>query len=89
MKDKNKKQDDVTCKEVMHHICENLGEDPDSPRCVLIKQHLENCEGCNSYFHSIETTVKFYKEYNVNLSNEAHNKLLDVLGLNEDPENEK
>ncbi len=77
-----KTQKDISCKEVMHHICENLGEDLDSPKCVLIKKHLDNCESCQSYFHTVESTIKFYKEYNVKLSGEAHNRLLDVLGLN-------
>ncbi len=71
----------VDCKEVISHICENLGENLDSPKCSLIKEHLEHCNSCNSYFHSVESTIKFYKEYNVKLSDDAHSKLIDFLGL--------
>lgn len=78
------KEHKVDCKEVMDHICENLGEDLDSPRCVSIKEHLNSCESCQKYFKSVDTTITFYKEYNVTLSEDAHIKLLDVLGLNEE-----
>ena len=77
------KHHSTTCKEVMHHLCENLGEDLNSDKCVSIKHHLDNCENCKNYFKTVESTIKFYKEYNVKISNEAHIRLLDVLGLKE------
>ena len=52
-----------TCKEVMSHICDNLGEELDSPKCIEIKAHLETCENCRHYFKSVETTIQFYKKY--------------------------
>lgn len=73
---------EVNCKEVMNHICDHLGEQEDSPRCVLIKQHLSGCKSCRDYFNSVESTISFYKQYNVTLSQEAHNRLFDMLGLN-------
>ena len=73
----------TTCKEVMHHICDNLGEDLDSPKCIAIKEHLENCSNCKSYFDSVDSTIKFYKNYNVELNDDSHNKLMDYLGLSD------
>lgn len=73
----------VTCKEVMNHICDNLGEDLDSPRCVAIKTHLDNCESCQKYFRNIDTTIQFYKKYNVKVDDEAHKRLISFLGLDE------
>lgn len=73
----------VTCKEVMNHICDNLGEDLDSPRCVEIKTHLDNCESCQKYFRNIDTTIQFYKKYNVKVDDEAHKRLINFLGLDE------
>ncbi len=35
-------EDKVNCKDVMHHICESLGEDLNSDRCVAIKNILTN-----------------------------------------------
>lgn len=72
-----------TCKEVMSHICDNLGEELDSPKCVELKNHLEHCDNCKHYFNSVGTTIEFYKKYNVELPSEAHNRLLDLLGLKE------
>jgi predicted anti-sigma-YlaC factor YlaD len=70
-----------TCKDVMVHICDNLGEGLDSEKCVSIKAHMESCDNCKHYFNSVETTIEFYKKYNVELPEEAHNRLLDILGL--------
>jgi len=74
----------IQCKDVVNHICENLGEELNSPKCVEIKNHLENCGSCRNYFHSVETTIQFYKNYNVELNKDSHNKLLNILGLNEE-----
>jgi predicted anti-sigma-YlaC factor YlaD len=71
----------VTCKTVMNHICENLGEDLNSEKCIAIKNHLDHCDNCKNYFNSVEQTIEFYKKYNINLPNEAHERLLNVLGL--------
>ncbi|MCX6150479.1 MAG: hypothetical protein NTX22_08165 [Ignavibacteriales bacterium] len=76
-------ENNITCKEVMSHICDNLGEQLNSPRCVAIKNHLDSCSACQSYFKSVETTIDFYKKYNVNLPDEAHNRLISFLGLKE------
>jgi len=75
---------DVTCKDVMSHICDNLGEDLDSPRCVEIKEHLANCDSCKKYMKSVETTIDFYKNYNVDLGEAGHDRLLSFLGIKED-----
>ena len=71
------------CKEVMAHICDNLGEELNSPTCISIKAHLEDCDNCKHYFNTVEATIDFYKRYNVNLSQEGHNRLIDFLGLKE------
>jgi predicted anti-sigma-YlaC factor YlaD len=69
------------CKDVMQHICESLGEDLDSPRCSAIKQHLDECEGCKSYFKTVELTIDYYKKYNVEIPVDAHNRLISYLDL--------
>ena len=51
----------INCKDVMNHICENLGEELDSSRCTAIKAHLEECNGCQEYLKSVDTTIQFYK----------------------------
>lgn len=74
----------TTCKKVMNHICDHLGEDLDSPKCVAIKEHLEECENCQKYFSSVENTIKFYKLYDVKISDDAHTRLMNALGLKDD-----
>ena len=82
------KEKKVNCKEVMNHICDSLGEDLNSPKCVNIKHHLDNCPNCQKYFNSVDSTINFYKMYNVELDNTAHNRLLSVLGLDESSDKE-
>jgi hypothetical protein len=84
MRHLNMSEHKINCKEVMAHICDNLGEDLNSPKCVAIKEHLENCPSCSSYLKSIDTTIKFYKKYNEKLSEKSHNKLFDILGLSDE-----
>jgi len=75
------KNNKVDCKEVMNHICDSLGEDLNSPKCEDIKSHLENCNTCRNYFNSVDSTITFYKKYNVELDDDGHKRLLSVLGL--------
>lgn len=74
-------QEKVNCKSVMHHICESLGEELQSEKCIAIKEHLEKCPDCKNYFKSVEKTIGFYKKYNVNMPEGAHVRLMDVLKL--------
>lgn len=71
----------LTCKEVMNYLCQSIGEDIDSEKCIAFKKHLENCIPCNNYFESIKTTINLYKSYNVELPAEAHNELMKILNL--------
>lgn len=74
-------EDKIECKQVMEHICDSLGEDLDSPRCVAIKSHLKVCTNCQNYYKSVEKTIEFYRAYNPELPEEAHQKLMKKLGL--------
>ncbi len=77
------KEINTNCTDVMNHICENLGEDFDSPTCVAIKNHLKNCNNCQKYLKSIGLTIELYKNYNAEISDDMHNRLLDVLGISD------
>jgi predicted anti-sigma-YlaC factor YlaD len=77
------KKNEIICKDVMEHICENLGEQLDSPKCTAIKAHLNNCDNCSTYFKTVEDTIQFYKNYNVELPEGAHKRLIEYLGLTE------
>ena len=47
------------CKDVMQHICESLGEELNSDKCVAIKNHLDSCSDCKSYFKTVELTIYY------------------------------
>ncbi len=51
----------MKCKDVYQHICENLDQDMNSPRCRAIKKHLESCQDCTAYLDSLRKTVSFYR----------------------------
>lgn len=73
----------VTCKEVMNYICESLGEDLNSEKCIAIKNHLDECSDCKSYYKTVEITIDCYRKYNVKMSKDAHERLMKFLDLND------
>jgi predicted anti-sigma-YlaC factor YlaD len=76
-------KDKVNCKDVMQHVCESLGEDLNSDRCVAIKKHLEECSGCKTYFETVEITIDCYRKYNVKMPEDAHERLMKFLDLDD------
>lgn len=73
----------VTCKDVMHHVCGSLGEDLNSPQCAALKAHLDECSGCQNYFSSVKSTIDFYQKYNVEPTKDTHDRLMSFLGLSD------
>jgi len=71
----------ISCKDVMSHICDNLGEDNGSDRCRQVMEHLRNCEKCRNYFSSIEQTIDYYKTYCEQVTPECHQRLMEYLSL--------
>jgi len=69
------------CFDVMNHICDNLGEDINSPKCIAFKEHLKGCSSCRQYFNSVKTTISLFADEKVELSDAAHEELLKFLKL--------
>jgi len=57
------KKKHISCKEVAKHICGELDEQVNSPRCREIKKHLESCPNCTAYLDSLKKTVRLYHDY--------------------------
>lgn len=51
----------MKCTDVYRHICDNLDQDINSPRCRAIKKHIASCPDCLSYLESLKTTVALYR----------------------------
>lgn len=77
------KEEKVTCKDVMQHICESLREDLNSERCIAIKKHLDECSGCQNYVQTVELTIDYYRKYKVELPEESHDRLMKFLDLDD------
>ena len=77
------KNEIITCKEVMKHVCESLGENLNDEKCLHVKKHLDTCPNCMEYFKSVEITIECYRKYNVEVPEDAHNRLMKMLGLEE------
>jgi len=77
------KKQKITCKDVMKHVCESLGENLNNEKCAQIKDHLDSCPKCRDYFKSVEITIECYRKYNVNVPEETHDRLMKMLGLDE------
>ncbi len=73
----------ITCNEAINHLCQNLGEEIDSPKCVAIKNHVQNCNTCKNYLDSVEKTIEFYKNYNEEVTEDMHKKLMQYLNIDE------
>jgi predicted anti-sigma-YlaC factor YlaD len=76
-------KDKVNCKDVMQHICESLGEELNSEKCIEIKKHLEECTDCKNYFESVEITIDCYRKYNVKMPEDVHERLMKFLNLDD------
>jgi hypothetical protein len=74
----------ISCEEVMKYVCECLAQDTSSERCLALKDHLDNCKQCSSYFQSVKLTIDCYQKYNVEIPDKAHQKLMDFLKLDDE-----
>jgi anti-sigma factor RsiW len=70
----------MKCTDVYRHICDNLDQKIDSPRCRQIKKHLATCPDCLAYLDSLKTTVALYRAVPAPpVPRTAHSNLLRAL----------
>jgi anti-sigma factor RsiW len=70
----------MKCNQVYLHICDNLDQKIDSPRCRQIRTHLDTCPDCRAYLESLKKTVTFYRALPVpNISRKAHRELFSTI----------
>lgn len=51
----------IRCIEVVRHVCDNLDEGLNSPRCREIRRHLQKCPNCTAYLDSLKKTVYLFR----------------------------
>jgi hypothetical protein len=70
----------IRCRDIAHHICENLDEKIDSPLCREIKKHLQECPDCSGNLVSLKKTIKLYRRYPTpKFSKVCHKNLMGIL----------
>ena len=56
------KKNPLTCSEIAEHLCAELDEKIDSPRCREIKAHIAGCANCAAILDSLKKTVQLYRQ---------------------------
>jgi anti-sigma factor RsiW len=70
----------MKCDRVYLHICDNLDENLNSPRCREIKAHLRECPDCRAYLDSLKKTITLYRAMpEPSVPARAHRRLLKTL----------
>jgi predicted anti-sigma-YlaC factor YlaD len=70
-----------TCKEIQELICTHFEEDPDSPRCIAMREHLAHCPDCGRYCDSIDKLVAIYRASAPGFPEHAKEELLKTIGV--------
>ena len=52
----------MNCLDTLNQICEELGEDINSPLCKEVEEHLKNCPKCCAHVDSIRKVVRLYQK---------------------------
>jgi anti-sigma factor RsiW len=72
----------MKCKDAYLHICENLDEDIDSPRCREIRAHLTECPDCQAFLTTLKKTVVFYRAMpQPKMPRGVHGRLIHALAV--------
>lgn len=69
----------ITCRSVLNHICADDDVNTNTPLCVEIRKHLENCSGCTQYVHSLQATIESYKKYSPEIPDNLHQKVMEAF----------
>lgn len=70
------------CQPFMDKFCESLGEDPSSPLCQELADHLKDCPDCSLQVDTIKCTVEIYKSMpGKEVPGEVQKRLLTRLNL--------
>lgn len=70
---------ETTAKQRILQICDELGEDLDSPQCRALREYVQSCPNCHAFVDSVKKTIRLYQGYSPECSEEVHRKLFKIL----------
>jgi predicted anti-sigma-YlaC factor YlaD len=77
----------MQCKDAYKFICDNLDQEVDSPECIEIRRHLEECPDCSSYLDSLKKTITLYRSepHTAGMPPTVHRRLMKIVRLSTEP----
>ena len=60
-------------------ICDELGEDMNSPSCQALREYVKTCPNCEAFVDSVKKTIRLYREYSPRPSPEIRRELMEVI----------
>ncbi len=72
---------EATVRERILKICDELGEDMDSPACQALREYIQKCPNCEAFVDSVKKTIKLYRIYSPECSDDVRKKLFKTLNL--------
>jgi predicted anti-sigma-YlaC factor YlaD len=75
--------DKSRCTENLRLMCNDLGENIDSPLCQEVRDHIQTCANCRAYVDTVRKTVFFYKvtDKKEKVPDDVHERLWKILKL--------
>jgi hypothetical protein len=61
------------------NICDELGEEMDSPNCRALQAYIKTCPNCAAFVDSVKKTIRLYQQYQPEYNAEKRQKLIKAL----------
>lgn len=60
-------------------ICDELGEDMDSPSCQALREYVKSCPNCEAFVDSVKKTIRLYREYEPRPTPDIEKRVLEMI----------
>lgn len=60
-------------------ICDELGEDMDSPSCQALREYVKSCPNCEAFVDSVKKTIRLYREYPAGRAGKTHKRVSEIV----------
>lgn len=69
----------ITCKDARKKLLDDLQLLENDSLCVLVREHLVDCQSCNEFKQSLGKTIHCFKSYQTELPQDLHSLVLQRL----------